>query len=85
MGFTELEKLVLDVLSKPNDNGEMIAVDRGDYLELFAFGIDNKTLRGVLSSLVKKQIIILKDWEFGTVVSFTNKGYEIVLSKSYDK
>ena len=53
--FTNLEKWVMGILAEPNGNGEMIDNHFGDYLCLYGFGIDNKVLRGVLSSLVKKR------------------------------
>ena len=81
--YTELEKSVMETLSHPNGNGEMVGVNSGDYLELWDFKIENKILRGVLSSLVKKDIIKVYDWEFGTVVELTQNGFNILANKLY--
>lgn len=92
MKYTELEIKVMDVLSKPNDNGEMIGINTGDYLCLYDFEIDGKVLRGVLSSLVKKGIIQLwservDDLEYGitdeTIVELTEHGFHVLANKLY--
>lgn len=83
MKYTELEKSVMETLSHPNGNGEMCGVNEGDYLELWNFKMDNKVLRGVLSSLVKKDIIKIYDWEFGTVVELTENGFDVLANLKY--
>lgn len=79
--LTELEKRVIKVLREPNGNGTEIDTFTEDYISLFNFGIDNRVLRGVLSSLVKKELIILAeercDWGTETLVKFTEKGYAL--------
>lgn len=83
MNFTELEKSVMETLSHPNGNGEMVGINQGDYLELWGFDIPNEVLRGVLSSLVKKDIIQLWNGEFGTVVELTENGFNVLANKLY--
>lgn len=79
--LTELEKEVIKVLREPNGNGTEIDTYTEDYISLFDFGIDGKILRGVLASLVKKNIIILNeekcDWGIETTVKFTESGYTL--------
>ena len=78
------KKEVLKTLSEPNGNGTVIGTNKFeyDYLCIFCFSIDNKTLRGVLSSLVKKELIIIESegvddiGELSTV-RFTEKGFEL--------
>lgn len=79
--LTDLEKKVIKVLREPNGNGETIDTNNADYISLFNFEIDNKILRGVLSSLVKKNIIVLSeercDWGTETLIKFTEYGYNL--------
>lgn len=80
--LTNLERKVIEILREPNGNGEIIDTNNSDYISLFSFGIDNKILRGVLSSLVKKNIIIIEeencDWGIETTVRFTDYGYNLI-------
>lgn len=78
MKFTDLEKQVIDVLKQPNGNGEVITDYFEDYISLFAFGMDNKTLRGVLASLIKKNIIHVGYDEIDSFVRFTTIGYNMI-------
>lgn len=78
--LTELERRVLKVLGEPNGNGTEIDTVTYDYLCLFCFYLDNKILRGVLSSLVKKGLIVIDSEgvdDIGelTTVRFTELGY----------
>ena len=81
--LTELEKNVLRTLSEPNGNGNEIDTNYADYLCIFCFEIsDRKVLGGVLSSLVKKELIVLDtegvdDIGDLTTVKFTPYGYEL--------
>lgn len=78
--LTELEREVVKVLREPNGNGTEIDNKTRDYLSLFWFDIDSKILRGVLSSLVKKNIIEIgydqNDWGAEAWVRFTDEGYQ---------
>lgn len=83
MKYTELEFKVMEMLGKPNDNGETIGVNYGDYICLFNFGIENKRLRGVLASLVKKDIIIIWDDGDGEVIELTENGFNVIANYLY--
>lgn len=78
--LTELEREVVKVLREPNGNGTEIDNKTSDYLNVFCFGIDSKILRGVLSSLVKKNIIEIGydqlDYGSEAWVRFTDEGYK---------
>lgn len=80
--LTELEKVAMNVLANPNGNGEVIDTEYADYIEIFNFPIENKLLRGVLSSLVKKGFISIEyddvdDIGLMSLVKFTEAGYEL--------
>lgn len=80
--FTDLENEVLKTLSNANGNGNYIDTDYSDYIEIFNFTISDKVLRGVLSSLVKKNIIVIEyddvdDIGLMSTVKFTEEGYKI--------
>lgn len=80
--LTELEKVAMDVLANPNGNGETIDTEYADYIEIFNFPIENKLLRGVLSSLVKKGFVIIEyddvdDIGLMSMIKFTEAGYEL--------
>jgi hypothetical protein len=82
MELTKLEKEVLTVLREPNGNGNKIDTEYADYLCIFCFGLDNKVLRGVLSSLVKKGLIVIESEEVDDIgelstVRFTDLGYSL--------
>lgn len=74
--MTALETKVMDTIGKPNGNGENIRFNdwHQDCMSIFDFGIDNKVLRGVLSSLIKKGYITVSEGEFDTVIGLTDKG-----------
>ena len=82
--LTELERSVMDTLSKPNGNGVSIVGGHGaeeatgDYLSLFCFGIDNDhVLGGVLTSLVIKGYISIYHYDdVDSIVELTKKGQE---------
>ena len=93
MKLTDLEVKVVRVLSEENGNGYRLQdTDEffGDYLCLWYFkGIDNKVLRGVLSSLVKKEVIevdkeVIEDMDTGdfkeSTVKMGNKWNEAIES-----
>ena len=92
MKLTNLETKVVKVLSEENGNGYRLQDTDvfGDYLCLWYFkGIDNKILRGVLSSLVKKEVIkidkeVIEDMDTGdfeeSVVKMGNKWNEAIQS-----
>ena len=93
MRLTDLEIKVVRVLSEENGNGYRLQdTDEifGDYLCLWYFkGIDNKVLRGVLSSLVKKEVIeidkeVIEDMDTGdfeeSTVKMGNKWNEAIES-----
>ena len=83
--YTELEIKVMKVLSKPNGNGEMIGIVYVDYINLYDFGIDNKILRGLLSYLVKKDIIRIYGKGAETAVELTAHGFHLLANYLYLK
>lgn len=74
--MTVLESQVMEVLGKPNGNGENIRFNdyHRDYESLFDFGMETKILRGVLSSLIKKGLIEVYEEEFGSMIELTANG-----------
>lgn len=61
--LTELEKQLLNEISLKDGNGEYILESdfKSQYLSILNITIPNKILRGVLSSLIKKEYIRVKN------------------------
>lgn len=84
--LTKLERTILDDITKDQfyDNG----LDSGIWCDCFldfTTKIPNKEARGVLSSLIKKNILkpILKDRD-GNVISFTEYGKQVMRELGYE-
>lgn len=82
--FTDNEIKII----KACDLNEYGSASEGDIPWVFAViaysGLDAKTARGVIASLVKKEIVVVEDYEGkgranDMVISFTDKGLAVAL------
>ena len=87
--LTEMEKKVLDAITKDDfyENGLNSCLWTDVYLDTLKgyYGIDAKTARGVLSSLVKKEIInpvVLRGRE--STLSLTTYGKAVMREMGYN-
>ena len=78
MNLTELEKKTMIEIGEIDGNGEYIinGMDHSQYLSILNISTPRKQLRGVLSSLVKKGLIKVKEAEESddTIVEVTEIG-----------
>ena len=88
INLTEMEKQALDAITKDDfyDNGLDSAIWADVYLDTFRgyYGVKSEQARGVLASLVKKNIIgpILEGRE-ECVIYFTEYGKEVMKELGY--
>jgi hypothetical protein len=76
--LTELEKQVLTEIKKQDGNGEYILESefKSQYLSILMITVPNKILRGVLSSLVKKDFIEIEETEEDSLLILKDKAIE---------
>ena len=76
--LTNLEKQVINEMIQKDGNGEYILDTGGQYLSVLGITLSMKQLRGVLSSLVKKELIEIDNDEYGTIINITDNFISIV-------
>lgn len=83
--LTDLEKQLLNEIAKQDGNGECIMESdfKSQYLSILMITIPNKILRGVLSSLVKKEFIEVFEQDGDSLIELKQNAIEYYNMRNY--